>query len=826
MLYDHVVNGTAAGESMFAQMQGSNLVVGINGGSGITIPNPAGKTVRIYAHGGNDQIHVVSNGGAIITADGGDGDDIIQLGGGGTSQNLSNLPGNSILIGGPGFDTVLTQDGNNPAASTYTITDSRFDRPGWGGFYYDADLETLTLYPTQLNDTVNILSTWPNQPVRISNRGGSDHIFMGNPTQGVQGIRANVYTEGAGSNTLWISDVGNRSNLSANFDWDGSAAWGALNSFAPARIIWQAANTTQVNVTAGGGVNTFVVYGNNSYLVIDKGDSNIVGSDTVQIGSPLVGGLVSILAPVQVQNTLQYTNLVITNEGDSASRTWTIDSANGYGSLVGMSPAPIYWRNNDILSISLNCGSGSDTGQINRLSRALTINNSSGTQNLDTLTIGHSGANGLQQITGGGITIDNDPWYTDLIIDNGTDTVARTATLDFVNGYNVLTGLAPATIRYDDADTKNVTIQLGSAANTFNVLRTATAGGVTFIDPARADITSIHVGNSTNGLQSIQAELWIGAVMDLTLDNRADTVARSINAAILSPTSPWGRITGLSPAPILYQCSVAFGSGQLASLQLLGGSGGNTYTINGTSDTGAFRKNWRLDTALGDVVTVGVTNMPSWAESRVELIEPVASLASLTIQNGASAELTGPANQVLVTGSLNLSGTGALDVRDKAVIVNYSGASPIESIHASLTSGYNAGAWTGTGIHSSAAATTPGTAVGFAEATDLFSTFPATFAGQSIDNTSILLRHTLNGDTNLDRNTNLIDFNRLATNFGQPPIRWSTGDFNFDTNANLTDFNLMAGQFGNALGPGTFGQTVIGRSEDDLLGDPAFGELA
>ena len=110
----------------------------------------------------------------------------------------------------------------------------------------------------------------------------------------------------------------------------------ALNNLAPARIIWENANTTRVNVTAGSGVDSFVVYGNNSYLVINNGGSNLIGNDTVQIGSPLVGGLISILAPVQVQNDLQYTNLIISNEGDTLIHAWRIDSANGYGSLEGM----------------------------------------------------------------------------------------------------------------------------------------------------------------------------------------------------------------------------------------------------------------------------------------------------------------------------------------------------------------------------------------------------------------------------------------------------------------------------------------------------------
>ncbi len=795
LLYDYVVNGTNNSESMFAQMQGANLVVGINGGSGISIPNPAGKTVRIYALGGNDQIHLVSNGGAIITADGGDGDDIIQLGGGGTAQNLSNLSGDSFLIGGTGADTVFLQDGNNPSPATYTITDSRFDRPGWGGFYYDADIESLRLFNTQFGDTVNVQSTWPNQPIRIINQGGADTDFVGNSSQGVQGMRANLYIEGitGSTNTIYISDVGDTTARSSNFDWDGDSAWGALNNFAPARIIWENANTTQVNVASGSGNDTFVVYGNNSYLVINNGVGNLTGNDTVQIGSPLVGGLISILAPVQIENNPAYTNLVITNEGDIANRTWTIDSANGYGSLTGMSPAPIYWDNADIATISLKCGLGSDSGLILRLSETLSINNSSGSSNLDTITFGDTDIGGMQQITGGGITIDNDPWYTDLIFENNYDQFSRNVTLDFVNSYNVLSGLAPATIRYDDADTKNVTIHVGVGvvgANTaVNVLRTATSGGTTII--TSNGFMGATIGNPTTGLQSI-----IGTTLEvfpsygsLTFDNRADTVARNIAQTIPFPGIIEFKITGLLPAPIHY--------GNFSSVQLLGGSGGNTYTIAGTGDANP----WQLDTGPGDTVTVDGTNLPFWADARVELVNPVTSLASLTIQGDASVALTGPANQVLVTGSINLTGTAALDVRDKAVIVNYSGASPIESIRAAIASGYSAGAWNGPGINSSTAATTAGTAVGFADATDLFTTFPATFAGQSVDNTSVLLRHTLNGDANLDRNTNLVDFNRLASNFGQPSRRWSTGDFNFDTGANLADFNLLAGQFGQALGP-------------------------
>src|SRR5262249_24008817 len=149
---------------------------------------------------------------------------------------------------------------------------------------------------------------------------------------------------------------------------------------------------------------------NASYLVLDSA----AGNDTVQIGSSLSGGLASILAAVRVENTPAYTNLVITNEGDSANRTWTIDSANGYGSLVGMAPATIFWKNADIASISLMCGAGGDTGQINGLSRSLSINNASGSEDQDNIAIGRGSVDSgtIQDITGGGITINNSPSFT------------------------------------------------------------------------------------------------------------------------------------------------------------------------------------------------------------------------------------------------------------------------------------------------------------------------------------------------------------------------------------------------------------------------------
>jgi hypothetical protein len=74
------------------------------------------------------------------------------------------------------------------------------------------------------------------------------------------------------------------------------------------------------------------------------------------------------------------------------------------------------------------------------------------------------------------------------------------------------------------------------------------------------------------------------------------------------------------------------------------------------------------------------------------------------------------------------------------------------------------------------------------------------FMGQEIDDTSLLIRYTRDGDANLDGAVDLLDFNRLALNFGQSEKLWSDGDFNYDGAIDLLDFNLLAGNFGLSAG--------------------------
>jgi hypothetical protein len=199
-------------------------------------------------------------------------------------------------------------------------------------------------------------------------------------------------------------------------------------------------------------------------------------------------------------------------------------------------------------------------------------------------------------------------------------------------------------------------------------------------------------------------------------------------------------------------------------------------------------------------------------------------LALLNIGPNSRATLLANGNRSILTQSLGMTSTSVLDLADNDMVIDYTGASPMPGIIAVLIAGFNGGGWNGAaGIVSSVAALGTNTSIGYAEATDLFTVFTATFAGRSVDNTSVLLKYTYNGDTNLDGTVNLSDFNKLASNFGQSPRRWVHGNSNFDNTVNLADFNRLAANFGQGgLAPDVGASSTDGEEEtlpsiEDLL---------
>jgi uncharacterized delta-60 repeat protein len=92
--------------------------------------------------------------------------------------------------------------------------------------------------------------------------------------------------------------------------------------------------------------------------------------------------------------------------------------------------------------------------------------------------------------------------------------------------------------------------------------------------------------------------------------------------------------------------------------------------------------------------------------------------------------------------------------------------------------------------------------------------------GQAMSADHVVASFFLRADANRDRNVNLLDFNRLAANFGLSNRTFSQADFNYDGTVNLADFNILAGRFGAVVSPPAaragFG---AGGERDDVLAE-------
>jgi hypothetical protein len=264
--------------------------------------------------------------------------------------------------------------------------------------------------------------------------------------------------------------------------------------------------------------------------------------------------------------------------------------------------------------------------------------------------------------------------------------------------------------------------------------------------------------------------------------------------------------------PILIDGALTFsGGGTLRRTITLGGSiivREESFLVGGA---GHFEGPGTLRYASGSHLSISTLIGPL---ARLEVVGAATqlevwsfSIGVLSIRDGALVEApAGPSR----AGALDIDASSRLDLRASAFVVDYTGPSPIAQVAALLASGYAGGAWTGSGV-----GTSSGPAIGYAESTDLFTTFPAMFGGTTVDESSVLLRLTRPGDANLDAQVNLTDFNLLATHFGQSGATWHQGNFNYDARVNLIDFNLLAGNFGQTMGPRASGG--LGSHLRDLL---------
>ena len=121
-----------------------------------------------------------------------------------------------------------------------------------------------------------------------------------------------------------------------------------------------------------------------------------------------------------------------------------------------------------------------------------------GTGGTDTVNIGSAGS---AQTINAPVTLQNPSGFNNVTINNGADATGRTVGLNLVGGNVVVSGVAPANISMVEADTLDLTINLGSGADVVNVNTSVTFATTTINTGAGND--TINVAAALLGAGSI-----------------------------------------------------------------------------------------------------------------------------------------------------------------------------------------------------------------------------------------------------------------------------------------------------------------------------------
>jgi hypothetical protein len=168
---------------------------------------------------------------------------------------------------------------------------------------------------------------------------------------------------------------------------------------------------------------------------------------------------------------------------------------------------------------------------------------------------------------------------------------------------------------------------------------------------------------------------------------------------------------------------------------------------------------------------------------------------TLQVIAGGGANVSVVKSVAVATGA---GSTAKLDLTDNAMVIDYTDSSSLAAVTALVASGYANGAQTGAGIITSTGGASR--AIGIADASAL-TTVPAIFG--TVDSTSVLLRTTYRGDSDLNGAVNFDDLLKLAQAYGLSSQRWTNGDSNYDGIVNFDDLLALAQNYGLGALTGT-----------------------
>jgi hypothetical protein len=253
--------------------------------------------------------------------------------------------------------------------------------------------------------------------------------------------------------------------------------------------------------------------------------------------------------------------------------------------------------------------------------------------------------------------------------------------------------------------------------------------------------------------------------------------------------------TGITP-------SGGFGStpitvSNVSAIQLPGGSGGSDAIDITGSPVGGYTVN--ADTASG---TANVSVNVSGASTAINFAA-TQHLAALSIASSDSATLTSSTTsggKLLITASLSVLSSGFLNLTDNVMVVQGGNLSTISSL---LATGFDRGAWNGSGINSSTAAgdTSYRTALGVLSNNNNGVPIYPVFDGYTASASDIFVKYTYYGDADLNGVVNGADYQLIDVGFGAGTGSWMNGNFNYDSGIDGSDYTLIDNGFNEQGAP-------------------------
>ncbi len=313
-------------------------------------------------------------------------------------------------------------------------------------------------------------------------------------------------------------------------------------------------------------------------------------------------------------------------------------------------------------------------------------------------------------------------------------------------------------------------------------------------------------GQLSFGASSSAGRLTIGASNGNELDLVAASAPVRIDVAIQSGNNSASIAVSGSNSVILNGANTYLGGTTIAGGTLQLGNGGTTGTLAsaaGIADNGTLIINHsdalnisnsitgsgNLTQAGGGTLTLSGANTYTGAtavmQGKLVFASSTSTLSSLTVADGGTAAVTAGGSRLLSVANLSLNNTGTLDLTDNSLIIPYTGTPPMGAIGLLLKRGYNAGAWNGTGISSSAVTGNPTMSLGYAAASDVGLT--------TAFGSAVVVKYTRVGDSSLDGRVDLgNDFNLFLQGFiSASATSWELGDYNYDGKTDSADFGMF-----------------------------------